>query len=473
LAIVLPKFIEHEGIDDKDDWTDLVLPLGIKEHLNNRIISAYKQTGKPKDCGIILFGPPGTGKTTIPRSIAKELKWKLYDINPKIFVAEKDFSTEAKIRQCFEDIKVLYEKNGRATSKKLKSVFMFDEIDELVVSRDGGADKQSRLLTTMMLPLFNDLRKAAAKHDFVFFVMTNHIERFDPAIKRTGRFDSIIPLGPPERPARYVHFEKVLHEMITKHAINDNLQIQYFITDKQHKVTEYLVDLDIISRAAERLGFGDINGICEKVIEQAILSLPHSLETIRNYREKYPINIYTSQFIEWINKYRNSNTDIQKEIDRYYQEYAIYSRGSSPYVELNNIQEKAHHELSSLLLRYNRNDLINRSQSNPIPVEIYLLNLTDMNTFYIENYTIQSSGAGTKKQKFFFNCTQNNLIFPVQPGRPSEPLANIIPTKTGTLHVEISISGYFDITGIDLPHLEGHNSSLKATINQILNITIK
>ena len=74
-------------------------------------------------------------------------------------------------------------------------VVLFDEVDELVTIRRRDTDKLSKLLTTYMLPWIQRLRD---KGDIVFIFATNHIDWFDPAIKRTDRFDLVIPLGPPQ-----------------------------------------------------------------------------------------------------------------------------------------------------------------------------------------------------------------------------------------------------------------------------------
>ena len=83
----------------------------------------------------------------------------------------------------------------RMLSYAERVVVFFDEIDELVRDRStSSAEAVSRFLTTSMLPKIVKLRDSRR---MVFMVATNHIEVFDPAIARPGRFDLVLPVMPP------------------------------------------------------------------------------------------------------------------------------------------------------------------------------------------------------------------------------------------------------------------------------------
>lgn len=60
-----------------------------------------------------------------------------------------------------------------------------------------------------MLSLFNQLRELSKEMDFIFFVSTNNIEKFDHTIKRTGRFNSILPIGPLDRFTKDLFLKKL------------------------------------------------------------------------------------------------------------------------------------------------------------------------------------------------------------------------------------------------------------------------
>jgi hypothetical protein len=113
-------------------------------------------------------------------------------------------------------------------------VVLLDEFDELVRERDEAAtDSSSRFLTTAMLP---KLAALSDRRRIVYLLATNHLERFDIAISREGRFDFILPVAPPTLSAKLEHwpdFGKRLEEL--------GFQIETGGKDKD--VAEALTDL--------------------------------------------------------------------------------------------------------------------------------------------------------------------------------------------------------------------------------------
>jgi hypothetical protein len=131
----------------------------------------------------ILFGPPGTSKTTLVRSLADVISWKYVEIHASHFVKQG----LAQVQKTADDI-------FKQLSELDHAVVLFDEIDELVRERDIERDAFGRFLTTSMLPklaLLWDARK------ILYFVATNHINYFDSAIIRSHRFDALILVSPP------------------------------------------------------------------------------------------------------------------------------------------------------------------------------------------------------------------------------------------------------------------------------------
>ena len=133
----------------------------------------------------LLFGPPGTSKTEIAKALAKELEWPLVEIDPSHFLQDGFSNIYAQAEKIFEDVMDL---SG--------VVVLFDEMDALVQKRDADTalDTESKFLTTYMLP------KLAKLHDrgqLVFLMATNFQASFDDAIKRAGRFDFLLCMGPP------------------------------------------------------------------------------------------------------------------------------------------------------------------------------------------------------------------------------------------------------------------------------------
>ena len=132
----------------------------------------------------ILFGPPGTSKTTLVEALAGALGWDFVEIHASDFLVEGMDKVPTSADAIFAKLMELD-----------RCVVLFDEIDELLRNRkDKDADPFGRFLTTSMLP------KVATLWDqgrVIFFVATNDIAGADPAIKRSQRFDSAVFVAPP------------------------------------------------------------------------------------------------------------------------------------------------------------------------------------------------------------------------------------------------------------------------------------
>ena len=172
----------------------------LKRTLSGTIIKSFKTTtarrlrtqppsGAPLSA--LLFGPPGTSKTQIAKVIAAELHWPLVQIDPSHFLQSSFQNIYIQAEKVFEDVTDL-----------AGAVVFFDEMDALVQKRDdeqSPIDTESKFLTTFMLP------KLAKLHDLgrvVFLMATNFQADFDDAIKRAGRFDLLLCMGPPTLAAK-------------------------------------------------------------------------------------------------------------------------------------------------------------------------------------------------------------------------------------------------------------------------------
>jgi hypothetical protein len=133
--------------------------------------------------GAILFGPPGTSKTTLARSIADAIGWDYVELHASDFVAEGLPHVQRRADEIFGELMQLD-----------RTVILFDEIDELVRARKMGNDAFGRFLTTSMLPKLAELWTA---RKVMYFVATNHIRLFDPAVMRAQRFDAVVHVSPP------------------------------------------------------------------------------------------------------------------------------------------------------------------------------------------------------------------------------------------------------------------------------------
>lgn len=131
----------------------------------------------------LLFGPPGTGKTTLVEAIAGAIGWDFIEITPAQFLSEGVEMVSARADIIF-----------KAAMELDHCVILLDEIDQLIQTRDAASDPIERFFTTTMLPRLANLWNEAK---VLFFVNTNAIQKVDPAIRRSQRFDAVVMVMPP------------------------------------------------------------------------------------------------------------------------------------------------------------------------------------------------------------------------------------------------------------------------------------
>jgi len=186
--------IEFGAVKDSSEfsWNEVLLDdeskEDLKQHFRIGLDNVMDEGTRLSKSAILLFGPPGTSKTSIAKTIATELKLAFILIAPHQFAEEGLEGLVRSTRRVFDRIRTLSH-----------CVVLLDEIDELVTSRTNGNEKISRLVTTSVLPWLQKLKEQA---QIILIATTNNIENFDAAVKRPGRFDFIVPVGPPSEAQR-------------------------------------------------------------------------------------------------------------------------------------------------------------------------------------------------------------------------------------------------------------------------------
>lgn len=147
----------------------------IINHLNNWLNSkeVYRRHGITYKTGILLYGEPGTGKSSLSRAIASYLGYDLHIMNMKSYKEEQQF---------IEKIINIPE----------QSVVLFEDIDCLFETREDEKDKDNKALLGTVL---NVLDGAMSPDGVVFIATTNYIDKLDNALIRDGRFDLKVEVG--------------------------------------------------------------------------------------------------------------------------------------------------------------------------------------------------------------------------------------------------------------------------------------
>lgn len=132
--------------------------------------------------GILLYGPPGCGKTMIAKAIANEINAHFIAVNGPEILNKFLGESEANLREVFEEAK-----------KKMPSIIYFDEFDSISTRRDNDNYLFPSTIVNQLLTLMDGM----AENKVCCIASTNRVDMIDEAIKRPGRFDYVIEIEKP------------------------------------------------------------------------------------------------------------------------------------------------------------------------------------------------------------------------------------------------------------------------------------
>ncbi|TRM62046.1 P-loop containing nucleoside triphosphate hydrolase protein [Schizophyllum amplum] len=150
----------------------------------------FRDFGLKPPRGLLLHGPPGTGKTHLARAIAAAARAAVVVVNGPELSSAYHGETEGRLRAVFED-----------AAARSPCIVVLDEVDALVPRReDGGGEVEARVVATLLTLL--DGVQADDASRVVVVATTNRPNAIDPALRRPGRFDREIEIGVPDVDAR-------------------------------------------------------------------------------------------------------------------------------------------------------------------------------------------------------------------------------------------------------------------------------
>ena len=194
------RFRDVAGEDEaKENLSEIV------EYLHNP--ARYKEIGASMPKGILLVGPPGTGKTMLAKAVAGEANVPFFSMSGSEFVEMFVGMGASKVRDLFQQAK-----------EKAPCIVFIDEIDAIGKKRDGqigGNDEREPTLNQLLTEMdgFED------NTGVIILAATNRPESLDPALLRPGRFDRRVPVELPDLKGR----EDILKVHAKKIKVGDNV----------------------------------------------------------------------------------------------------------------------------------------------------------------------------------------------------------------------------------------------------------
>lgn len=177
------KFADVAGEDEaKENLTEIV------NYLHNP--DKYKEIGASMPKGILLVGPPGTGKTMLAKAVAGESNVPFFSMSGSEFVEMFVGMGASKVRDLFKQAK-----------EKAPCIVFIDEIDAIGKKRDGqfsGNDEREQTLNQLL----TEMDGFEGNNGVIILAATNRPESLDPALTRPGRFDRRVPVELPDLKGR-------------------------------------------------------------------------------------------------------------------------------------------------------------------------------------------------------------------------------------------------------------------------------
>ncbi|PPR06044.1 hypothetical protein CVT26_007490 [Gymnopilus dilepis] len=164
----------------------------------------FRHFGLKPPRGILLHGPPGTGKTHLARAIASSTNSSVLVINGPELSSAYHGETESKLRDVFKQAR-----------QKSPCIVVLDEVDALVPRREEGAggEVEKRVVATLLTIMDGMEDETSDSPDRVVVIgTTNRPNAIDPALRRPGRFDREIEIGIPDAEARF----SILNVLLSK-----------------------------------------------------------------------------------------------------------------------------------------------------------------------------------------------------------------------------------------------------------------
>ena len=189
------RFSDVEGVDEAEENLQEIV-----DYLENP--AKYREIGASMPKGVLLVGPPGTGKTMLAKAVAGEANVPFFSMSGSEFVEMFVGMGASKVRDLF-----------RQAKEKAPCIVFIDEIDAIGQKRSGGQYGGNDEREQTLNQLLTEMDGFDGSNGVIILAATNRPESLDPALTRPGRFDRRVPVELPDLKGREailkVHAKKI------------------------------------------------------------------------------------------------------------------------------------------------------------------------------------------------------------------------------------------------------------------------
>jgi SpoVK/Ycf46/Vps4 family AAA+-type ATPase len=240
--------------DPARDFTSVGGMADLKERLENTVIQpvqnsdAYDEYGIDVLSGLLLYGPPGCGKTHLAGALAGELGHSFIEVTPADLSSKWMGEPASNVADLFEI--------ARANAP---CILFIDEIDGVAGSRRGStSDNQQQLVNQLLTEV-----EGAAEHDVVTVGATNFVDDVDGALRRSGRFDERVEVPPPDAKAR----REILQIHLSDRPFADDIDWDAVVGPTDGYAAS---DIELLAEDAARHALRDGSEIRQEHLETAV-----------------------------------------------------------------------------------------------------------------------------------------------------------------------------------------------------------
>ncbi|KAI9686459.1 MAG: hypothetical protein M1820_010618 [Bogoriella megaspora] len=279
---VLPEIqpsSKREGFATIPDttWEDIGALKEVREELQVAIVEPIKapekfeQVGIAAPTGVLLWGPPGCGKTLLAKAVANESKANFISVKGPELINKYVGESERAVRQLFT----------RARSS-VPCVILLDEVDSIIPRREDALSEASTRVVNMLL---TELDGLSARQGIWVIAATNRPDIIDPAMLRPGRLETLLYVGLPGANERV----EILRALLRKKPIDDELA-------EVARVCDGFSGADLgsllrksgqlaLKRAATNFGSKELPSVKEEDFRAAIKVIKPSIRDIKKYEK--------------------------------------------------------------------------------------------------------------------------------------------------------------------------------------------